>query len=46
LQPDWLFKPAWAQVTGLHPASNEYEGGRGRKKALALRMKNVSEWAN
>jgi hypothetical protein len=29
----------------MRPVSNEYEGGRGRKKALALRIKNVSEWA-
>jgi hypothetical protein len=30
----------------MRPVSNEYEGGRCRKKALALRMKNVSEWAS
>jgi hypothetical protein len=26
------------------PGSNEYQGRRDRKKALALRMENVSEW--
>jgi hypothetical protein len=32
------------QVGSDVPGSNEYQGRRDRKKALALRMENVSEW--